>query len=821
MNPDALFDRLIDALRRVWRGGFGTSDDVRLAIDCLRELHARAGVTREVALVLSESVLILERLPRDEGSRRQRVEQLATSLKAVQPFFGLAEKGPEIGKLNSTLGEGRAGRPASPRQPRPSPPVQPLPVDAPITRLPRVGPKVAEKLEKLNIETIEDALRLIPRRHIDYSNLAKIGNPLGLHGDVTIGGEVIEIDERRGTGRPRVNARISDGTGTMRIVWFNTFVAKQIVPGERIYVSGRVQGGYSGLEMVSPEWEKADGPNLSTGRLIPVYPATQGVAQKSLRAMTRSALDATRARLVDWLAEAKPFIDPELWDRLPALDLAYEHLHYPNSLDEFTIARHRLSFENLLLLQIGLIKRKQHRKASPGQPLDIDGAAIHEFREVLPFTLTRAQDNAIAEIISDLRRPEPMSRLLQGDVGSGKTVVAAIAALIARGTGKQTAIMAPTELLAEQHFRSFTGLYADLPEERRPSVAMLTGSTRASARRALKEPLATGAIDILVGTHALIQGDVEFHGLALAIIDEQHRFGVRQRASLAAKAGGVAPHVLAMTATPIPRTLNLVLAGDLDVSIIDELPPGRIPIETRRFVGNERGDAYRIVHDQITAGHQAFVICPLVEESDLIDARSAVDEAVRLQRDVFPDLRIDVVHGKMPGKKKDEVMTAFRNREFDILVSTSVIEVGIDIPNATVMMVEGADRFGLSQLHQFRGRVGRGGSRSYCLLLAENVSGDGEERLQTMVATNNGFVLAERDLELRGPGDFIGTRQSGLPELGWLEQGFDTRLLDAARIAAERIIADDPEVSIQKFTRLKPRLQHFWATASTIDAGAS
>ncbi|MBA2246653.1 MAG: ATP-dependent DNA helicase RecG, partial [Chloroflexia bacterium] len=660
MAPDALFNRLIDALRRVWRGGHGTADDVRLGIDCLRELHARAGVTREVALVLSESVIALERLPSDESARRQRVEQLATSLKAIQPFFGLAEKGPEVGKLNSALGERRAGRPTPP--PRASAPVQSLPIDAPITRLPRVGPKVAEKLEKLNIATVEDALRLIPRRHIDYSNLARIGNPLGLHGDVTIGGEVVEIREQQGGGRPRVNARISDGTGTMRIVWFNSFVAKQLAPGERIYVSGRVQGGYSGLEMVSPEWEKADGPNLSTGRLIPVYPATQGVAQKSLRAMTRAALDATRARLVDWLAEAKPFIDPEVWEQLPALDLAYEHLHYPNSLDEFTTARHRLSFENLLLLQIGLIKRKHSRKAVPGQPFEIDSGAILQFRETLPFTLTRAQDNASTEILRDLRRPEPMSRLLQGDVGSGKTVVAAIAALIARGNGKQTAIMAPTELLAEQHFRSFTSLYASLPEERRPSVALLTGSTRASARRTLVEPLATGTLDILVGTHALIQNDLEFHDLALAIIDEQHRFGVRQRASLTVKAAGPAPHVLAMTATPIPRTLNMVLAGDLDVSIIDELPPGRIPIETRRFVGNERGDAYRIVREQITAGHQAFVICPLVEDSELIDARSAIEEAVRLQRDVFPDLRVDVVHGKMPAKKKDEVMTAFRDR---------------------------------------------------------------------------------------------------------------------------------------------------------------
>jgi len=821
MTPDALFDRLIDALRRAWIGGPGADDDVQVAIEYLRELNARAGITREIASVLGESVATLERLAMPEVARRQGLELLATRIKPIQPFFGLAETGKEMGKLNAALGERRAGRSPAPRQPRSPAPIRPLPTDAPITRLPRVGPKVAEKLEKLNIVTIEDALRLIPRRHIDYSNLARIGNPLGLRGDVTIEGEVIEIREQHGTGRPRVHARVNDGTGTIRIVWFNTFVAKQIGEGDRIYVSGTIKGGYSGLEMVSPEWERADGPNLSTGRLIPVYPATQGLAQKSLRSITRAALDATRTKLVDWLVEAQPFIDPNVWVQLPALDLAYEHLHYPNTIDEFITSRHRLSFENLLLLQIGLVKRKQTRKSAPGQPLRVDGAIIHEFRNVLPFVLTHAQDNALTEIIRDLRRPEPMTRLLQGDVGSGKTVVAAIAALVAKANGKQTAIMAPTELLAEQHFRSFTNLFAKLPEERRPIVAMLTGSTRAAARRDLMGPLATGAIDILVGTHALIQDDLALHDLALAIIDEQHRFGVRQRASLAAKSAGLQPHVLSMTATPIPRTLNMVLAGDLDVSIIDELPPGRIPIETRRFIGNQRGDAYRVVRTQTGSGHQAFVICPLVEESETIDARSAVEEAVRLQRDVFPDLQVDVVHGKMSAQKKDEVMTSFRNGEFDVLVSTSVIEVGIDIPNATVMMVEGADRFGLSQLHQFRGRVGRGAAKSYCLLLADVVSGDGEERLQTMVATNDGFVLAERDLELRGPGDFIGTRQSGLPELGWLEQGFDTRLIDAARVAAERIIEADPDVSIRNFARLKPRLQHFWSTASRIDSGKS
>lgn len=814
---DTLFDRLIDALRRAWRGGPHLRDDVQLAIRLLRDLQPRAGATHEIAEALSGSLAELERLPASEVERRERIERIATLLKAAKPHFGLSQAGPEIGKMNAALGEKRSGRPIPPKTARRSAPPHPLPPSASITQLPRVGPKVAQKLEKLGIVTIEDALRFAPRRHIDYSRTTDIGSPFVISGDVTVKGEIVEIQQQFGT-RPRVTARIFDGTGTLRLTWFNGFIARQITEGDRIFASGTIQGGYNGLQMVSPEWEKADGQGLSTGRLIPVYPATQGIAQKTLRSLTRTALDVSRHRLVDWLSEAQPYLDDDVTSTLPALEEAYEELHYPDNIDQFAAARARFSFENLLLLQLGLVKRKRDRKAAQGQRFQVDGEVIHAFRQALPFTLTNAQNTALAEIVGDLQRDEPMTRLLQGDVGSGKTVVAAAIALIARANGKQIAIMAPTELLAEQHQQSLLALYAPLHDDERPRIALLTGSTRAAARREIAAPLEAGEIDILIGTHALIQETVAFHDLGLVVIDEQHRFGVRQRGQLTAKANGISPHVLSMTATPIPRTLNLVLSGDLDVSIINERPPGRIPIETRRFVGQHRGDAYALVRREVAAGHQVFVICPLVEESETIEARSAIEEAERLQREVFPDLRIDVLHGRMPGKRKDEVMTAFRNHDFDLLVSTSVIEVGIDIPNATVMMIEGADRFGLSQLHQFRGRVGRGSARSFCLLLADDVSGEGEARLQTMVATDDGFILAERDLELRGPGDFIGTRQSGLPELGWLEPGFDTRLLDAARRAAERIVEFDPEVDIRRFPHLKTRLQHFWATATPDDA---
>jgi ATP-dependent DNA helicase RecG len=407
-----------------------------------------------------------------------------------------------------------------------------------------------------------------------------------------------------------------------------------------------------------------------------------------------------------------------------------------------------------------------------------------------------------------------MARLLQGDVGSGKTVVAAAAALVTIAEGYQTGVMAPTEILAEQHYHNFRGLYSSLAAEDRPTVALLTGSTRAAERREVLAALATGDVNVLVGTQAIIQEGVEISRLGLAVVDEQHRFGVRQRGELPSRAAGPQPHQLSMTATPIPRTLNMVLNGDLDVSVISELPPGRIPIETRRYIGLERLEAYDLVRTEIAQGHQVFVICPLVEESEATEAKAAVAEAQRLKAEVFPELEIAVLHGRMTGREKDRIMTAFRDREADILVSTSVIEVGIDVPNATVMLVEGADRFGLAQLHQFRGRVGRGGSRSYCLLLADETTPEAEARLQMMVETNDGFALAEKDLELRGPGDFIGTRQSGLPEMTWLDGSFDTRLLDQARLSAEVLLNADAEFRRPEHALLKTRFNLFWQSAS-------
>jgi ATP-dependent DNA helicase RecG len=615
---------------------------------------------------------------------------------------------------------------------------------------------------------------------------------------------------------------IDDGTGQLMLTFFNPYIARQLRDGSEIYAAGTVEHGFGRLQMTSPEWDLVGGPNVTTDHLVPVYPLTKGLYQKTLRKLTRQALDATRPHLVDWLADIRQYIDDAVWERMPSLEQAYEQLHYPPDQHAATRAARRLTLERLILLQLGLVKRRIEQSATPGTAFTVDRERLDAFIAGLPFELTGAQQRALGEIVGDITRPHAMTRLLQGDVGSGKTVVAAAIALVAMTSSYQTAVMAPTEILAEQHYRSLTGLYGALPEDQRPEVALLTGSTKAKTRRELLARLAEGGIDLLVGTHALIQDDVAFAQLGMVIIDEQHRFGVRQRSQLAEKSHGTLPHLLSMTATPIPRTLNLVLYGDMNVSVIDERPPGRIPIETRRYIGNERPQAYDLVRDEVDTGHQVFVICPLVEASDAVEAKAAVDEAERLQTEVFPELKVDVLHGRMPSRQKDAVMSAFRDREFDILVSTSVIEVGIDIPNATVMMIEGADRFGLSQLHQFRGRVGRGGSKSYCLLLADAVSPDGELRLETMVATDDGFALAQTDLELRGPGDFLGgTRQSGLPDLGFLIDAFDTRLLDIARRTAETVLAEHDSVTWQAFPHLYPQFRAFWATAGTPDEGKS
>ncbi|HET7093983.1 MAG TPA: ATP-dependent DNA helicase RecG, partial [Thermomicrobiales bacterium] len=593
-------------------------------------------------------------------------------------------------------------------------------LDDPVTKLPKVGTGVAKKLANLGVATVGDLVELKPRRHVDYSRTLQISRVFDVQpgDDVTVRGEVIDIQEIQGRGKPRSEARIADRSGSIRVTWFTPYVARQVHSGDQIALHGAPDFGYGRISFTSPDWEKiADGGAIAEGRIAPVYPLTEGISQKFLRGLTKLAVEGALAQVDDWLPETvRTRLGAGDDGPLPALPDALAHVHFPRNAADLERAQRRLAFNDLFLLQIGLVRRKRRRQAFGGIPLPVHPALLRRLRVSLPFRLTGAQDSALDEILTDLAVARPMSRLLQGDVGSGKTVVAAAAMLVAHANGRQSAMMAPTEILAEQHFHNLRGLYHGLPDADRPRVALLTGSTRAAERRETLAAVEAGEIDILVGTHALIQDTVAFAALGLSVVDEQHRFGVRQRSTLPDKASGAVPHQLAMTATPIPRTLNMVLNGDLDVSIIAERPPGRLPIETRRFFGDERDEAYALVRQEVAAGRQVFVICPLVEASDAIEAKAAVDEAARLKRDVFPDLEIATLHGRMSGRDKDRIMTGFRDRDYHILVSTSVIEVGVDVPNATVTVIQEADCFGLAQLHQLRGRVGRGAEQSYCLL---------------------------------------------------------------------------------------------------------
>jgi len=737
-------------------------------------------------------------------AREAELRSIADRVKALEPHLIAATPAMPKGRSPESL-----TRP-KPRKTATSAPSRALAPDDPVTLLAGVGPAVAEKLAKLEIRTLRDLLRHRPRRYVDFTRTDPIGSLLRLRGEreATVRGTITELKEIPGKRAKRAEARINDGTGWARVTWFNVFVARQLQVGQEIVVSGAMDLFLPTPSFTNPEWERVRPEHGLPTELLPLYTLTAGLFQKTLRGLTAKALAALEDTLPDPLPESV-----RRDHRLIGLREAYAATHYPQGRHELEVASRRLVFDDVFLLQLGLLQRKKILIEGSAPDLTVGIPAALAFPAGLPFDLTGAQRRAVDETLADLAKPVPMNRLLQGDVGSGKTAVAATAARAAVAAGQQVVVMAPTEILAEQHALIFPKLFGHLPEDERPSVALLTGSTKAAARKVILPALAAGEIDILVGTHAVIQSGVDLARLGLVVIDEQHRFGVRQRAALPKKANGEQPHVLAMTATPIPRTLNMVLFGDMDVSVIDEMPPGRIPIETRRYLGDERYQAYDLVREQVAKGHQVFVICPLVEESDTLEEKAAVAEAVRLQEEVFPDLRIALLHGRMPGREKDAVMAAMRAHDFDILVATSVIEVGIDIPNATVMIIEGADRFGLAQLHQFRGRVGRGGARSYCLLLADQASLDGEARLNLLVGTTDGFLLAEQDLKLRGPGDFLGTRQSGLPDMPWLSEGFDTRLLEQARRAAAEVLESDPTLSRPEHLALAAVATRFWSSA--------
>ena len=726
----------------------------------------------------------------------------------------------------------------------------PITLETPIDQLPGVGKVTAQSFKRLGVRSVYDMLYHFPHRYDDFTSQKQIAE-LQVGAVETIVATVLDI-RSFGTrsGMSGLEVLVGDDSGNLKVVFFRQpWLAKQFTIGTRIVLSGKVDSFQGLRQMTGPDWEPySDDELIHTGRLVPVHPLTKGLYERNARAIIKRVVDRAAPLVDDYL----PAVVRERASLMP-LDQALSHMHFPADKAQLDRARHRLGFDEFLFIQLGVLQRKLLWQGERGYPMTWNQKVHEEFLAKLPFDLTNAQVRALEEIVADMHRPTPMARLLQGDVGSGKTAVAAATALQAISNGYQAAIMAPTEILAEQHYKGLKSLLgkvhvprtepaaeeraapgkaaisaehqAELDELKRllgmmpeddldgagVRVALLTGSLGTKERRRVLEGIANGDVDLIVGTHALITESVQYAQLGLVVVDEQHRFGVEQRQRLKNK--GFNPHMLVMTATPIPRTLTLTIYGDLDTSILDELPPGRQEIKTRWIVSAERDKAYKHLRREISRGRQAFVVCPLVDESEKVDLPSAEEMYVKLQSETFPDLRVALIHGKMLPREKDETMVAFRNHEHDILVATAVIEVGIDVPNATTMLIEGAERFGLAQLHQFRGRVGRGIHQSYCILVSDKENEVTKQRLEAMEQTRDGFKLAEIDLQLRGPGEFFGTRQSGTPDLK-VAQLADTRLLHAANLEARNILADDPKLEKAEHAQLKQKVEDFWSEAA-------
>ena len=665
--------------------------------------------------------------------------------------------------------------------------------------LPGVSEPFAVALGKgLSIFTVGDLLKHYPRRYEDRTHFKPICDIR--HGEsVTISGKVIGVENI--PTRTRVTLTkiaIDDRTGIAFLVFFNQwFLKKQFdkLRGKTIVAYGKAsRSGRGGLDMTDVEWEapEEDKDVLSSGRIVPVYALSAGILQGRLRRAVYTALE----QYGDLVEETLPL---RLQERrgLPPLMESYQQIHFPETEESRLLAQRRFVFDEFFGLQLLLAVRKRQAEKAAGTAFSIVDGPVEELKSVLPYPLTGAQARVIGEVARDMASPRAMNRLVQGDVGAGKTVIAMAALLIAVRNGYQAALMAPTEILAEQHYLGIRRTMESLGVK----VALLSGSLPAKEKRAALASVASGEAHIAVGTHALIQTDVAFHNLGLGVVDEQHRFGVMQRAALKSK--GVAPDILVMTATPIPRTLTLTVYGDLEVSIIDQMPPGRKPIKTHWKRSHERGLVYETLRKMLQEGRQAYVICSLIEENEKLQARAATELAAHLQAHVFTDYKVGLLHGQMKPTEKEETMTRFRDRELHLLVSTTVIEVGVDVPNASVIVIEDADRFGMAQLHQLRGRVGRGDTQSYCLLIGDPKTDDGSARLTTMAQTTDGFLIAEEDLKLRGPGDFYGTRQSGLQVLPFVDVVRDVPVLKEAREEAYAVLAEDPKLLLPEHAALK------------------
>ena len=704
-----------------------------------------------------------------------------------------------------------------------------LPLELPIENLPRISKYFVSRFKKMGVKTIRALLYHFPTRYDDFSEICEIANLVPSQ-TATIQGKVKTIKTRQAWKRRRMQiteAKVRDGTGEIEIIWFNqSYVANQLKPETPVSISGKISQSGEKLQLKNPTFEILHDwkhETTHTGKLVAKYPETQGMTSKGIR------------HFMDLALRQMPKIEEPLPNAIlrklefQNIQEALCQIHQPDTIEDANQAQKRFSFEDLFYLQVFNLKEKQKLKEEKASEIPIDIEKIKSLLQTLPFELTTSQKAALWEIVQDLGRPHPMNRLLQGDVGSGKTIVVALAALLAAEEGYQVAFMAPTEILARQHFETMKKFFPETEE----GLALLTASEAKiyygerleyiTKKPELKKQIEKGEIKIIFGTHALIQKDVSFRNLALVVVDEQHRFGVRQRAELIKKYSenlqmykltnlSTIPHFLSMSATPIPRTLSLTLWGDLDLSLIHELPKDRQPITTKVMPPNKRGDAYSFIRAHIKEGRQAFVVCPRIKQSEdtrpeqneghpyvwksdfqTLEVKSVIEEHEKLSKKVFPDLKVAMLHGKMKPKEKEEVMRNFKDGKSDVLVSTSVIEVGVDVPNATIMLIESADRFGLAQLYQFRGRVGRGAHKSYCLLLTESSSKSTAMRLQVIEKAKNGMELAEYDLKTRGPGEFLGEVQTGMPDLA-MKALKNPDLVKDARYMAKELLEKDPEL---------------------------
>ncbi|MDD6483010.1 MAG: ATP-dependent DNA helicase RecG [Clostridiales bacterium] len=668
-------------------------------------------------------------------------------------------------------------------------------MDKDIRYLKGVGEKRAELFNKKGIYTVSDLLYFFPRTHEDRSEFKKIadcapGETVCL--DITV---FSPVRESRIKGKRIISSMVAcDDSGSVSVIWYNNkYVKNQFHTNEHYILYGKIdEGRYHKKEMINPIAERKDKQRF-TGMIVPIYPLTEGLTQK----LVQSAME----QAIKEYGNISEYIPDDIREKykLAQINYAMKNIHFPESFESYTIARRRFVFEELLTLWLALSQRKASSKAAAA-PVFENAAGIREFTNSLPFPLTGAQKRVINEICTDTKSGRAMNRLVQGDVGSGKTAVAAAAIYLAVKNGAQAAMMAPTEILAAQHKESMDEFFKDFGI----NTVLLTGSMKAAEKREALLQIADGRANVVIGTHALIEDRVEFKSLALAVTDEQHRFGVGQRAKLSAKGDGV--HILIMSATPIPRTLALILYGDLDVSIIDELPPGRKPVKTYAVGEKMRKRVYGFVEKNVSEGSQVYIVCPLIEETEASDLKNAAELSQKIQQS-FPKLCVGLIHGRMKPKEKDAVMSSFAKGEIDILVSTTVIEVGVNVPNANLMVIENAERFGLSQLHQLRGRVGRGNKQASCILIAHGNSEVTKKRMETMCISNDGFYISEQDLKLRGPGDFFGTRQHGLPEMKIANLFSDTDILLDVQKAAADILTQDPRLESKKYEPIKKRCE--------------